>query len=280
MAWIKMRTDLKTHPKVVRMSSALKADRLRVIGGLWSVWGTFDTHSVDGTLVGYSFFAIDEDLGWPGFAEAMAAVNWLVEVENEGLEIPEFDEHNGASAKRRAGDSKRKGVDRKSDPGADGSWNGDGQMSASDADKKQTREELDKRKSKKVGPPNPPAGGSDIGPASGFVEFWDAWPRSDRKGGKAECVKVWEEKALEIEAPAIVAHVCAMAKTEGWTKQGGEFVPAPAVYLRGRRWDGAEMPQPAGRRPDAPLTDVERREEARRLAFGAGGKPAQETIDV
>lgn len=28
--WIKMRADLHTHPKVVRISSALDADRLRV----------------------------------------------------------------------------------------------------------------------------------------------------------------------------------------------------------------------------------------------------------
>ncbi|MQI04921.1 hypothetical protein EI057_02935 [Escherichia coli] len=28
--WIKMRADLHTHPKVVRMASALKADRLRI----------------------------------------------------------------------------------------------------------------------------------------------------------------------------------------------------------------------------------------------------------
>lgn len=281
MAWIKMRTDLRTNPKVVRIASALGADRLRVIGGLWSVWSIFDTHSVDGTLVGYSFAAIDEDLAWPGFAAAMAAVEWLIEVEGEGLEIPEFDEHNGASAKRRATDTKRKADARKDDPGARGSWNDGGKDSASDADKKPPREELDKRKRKKVIPPNPPAGGSSIGPAQGFVEFWDAWPRSDRKGGKAECVKVWEEKALEIEAPAIVAHVCAMAKTEGWTKQNGEYVPAPAVYLRQRRWDGAELPPPA-RKPDAPLTGAERLDEARRLAFGdgAGAHADQETIDV
>jgi hypothetical protein len=35
--WIQMRVALQTHPKVVRIASALKADRLRVVGGLhWS----------------------------------------------------------------------------------------------------------------------------------------------------------------------------------------------------------------------------------------------------
>ena len=43
--WIKMRGDLGTHPKVVRIMSALKADRLRVVGGLHAVWSLFDAHS-------------------------------------------------------------------------------------------------------------------------------------------------------------------------------------------------------------------------------------------
>lgn len=41
--WIKMRADLHTHPKVVRMASALKADRLRIVGGLHSAWCLFDS---------------------------------------------------------------------------------------------------------------------------------------------------------------------------------------------------------------------------------------------
>lgn len=41
--WIKMRIDLQTHPKVFRMVSALKADRLRIIGGLHIAWSIFDT---------------------------------------------------------------------------------------------------------------------------------------------------------------------------------------------------------------------------------------------
>lgn len=46
--WIKMRSDLLTHPKVVRISSALKTDRLRTIGALFSAWCLFDAHSEDG----------------------------------------------------------------------------------------------------------------------------------------------------------------------------------------------------------------------------------------
>lgn len=124
--WIKMRSDLFTHPKVVRMASALKADKLRIVGGLMSVWCLFDAHSVDGELEGYNFAEVDDQLRWPGFSASMASIGWLAETEN-GLVLPEFDTHNGQSAKRRAQDADRKREVRK--------------VSASDTDEKRTREE-------------------------------------------------------------------------------------------------------------------------------------------
>lgn len=124
--WIKMRADLHTHPKVVRMASALKADRLRIVGGLHSAWCLFDVHSVDGFLDGYSADTLDDLIGFPGFSRAMMAVGWLEE-NGESLVIPRFEAHNGQSAKRRAQDADRKRNVRKA--------------SASEADKKRTREE-------------------------------------------------------------------------------------------------------------------------------------------
>lgn len=124
--WIKMRVDLGTSPKVVRISSALRADRLRVVGGLHAVWCLFDVHSIDGRLDGYTPEALDELIGFPGFAVAMISVGWL-ESGGDYLCTPRFEEHNGQSAKRRAQETERKREARK--------------VSASDADKKRTREE-------------------------------------------------------------------------------------------------------------------------------------------
>ncbi|WP_219847282.1 hypothetical protein [Burkholderia gladioli] len=123
--WIKMRSDLFTHPKVVRISSALQADRLKTVGGLMSVWCLFDAHSEDGRLEGYTFETVDELIGWQGFSRAMNSVGWLDE-DSEGLVLPEFGTHNGQSAKKRAQDTDRKRA---------------GRLSASEADKSGTREE-------------------------------------------------------------------------------------------------------------------------------------------
>lgn len=155
--WIKMRADLHTHPKVVRMASALKADRLRIVGGLHSAWCLFDVHSVDGLLDGYSADTLDDLIGFPGFSRAMMAVGWLEE-NGESLVMPRFEAHNGQSAKRRAQDADRKRNVRKA--------------SASEADKKRTREEKRrediKDKPHTGGEQNPPvdnsAGGGEPDP--------------------------------------------------------------------------------------------------------------------
>ncbi len=151
--WIKMRVDLFTHPKVVRISSALKADALRTVGGLMSVWSLFDAHSVDGKLDGYTLETLDTHLRWDGFAAAMMAVGWL-STDGENVALPSFETHNGQSAKRRAQDADRKKDVRKT--------------SASEADKKRTREEKrreEKREDQKTGA-NAPA----VDPKK---KFWD-----------------------------------------------------------------------------------------------------------
>jgi hypothetical protein len=143
--WIKMRTDLVTHPKVVRIASALNADKrpqgvpvvsdkFRVIGGLLAVWSVFDAHSVDGTLDGYTPEVLDDAIGFPGFTNALASVQWIA-VTSQGLVLPRFEDHNGQSAKRRAQDADRKRESRKA--------------SASNADKLRTESGLEKRREEK-----------------------------------------------------------------------------------------------------------------------------------
>lgn len=137
--WIKMRIDLATSPKVVRMSSALKADRMRIVGALHAVWCLFDTHSETGRLDGYTVETVDDLIGFPGFARAMADIGWLEETAG-AVVLPRFEVHNGASAKRRAMEADRKRSARKSAP---------------DADKKRTREEKRREENKELSDANP-----------------------------------------------------------------------------------------------------------------------------
>ena len=99
------------------------------------------------------------------------------------------------------------------------------------------------REGKGSNTPLPPAGGTPAAPEvpAGFARFWESWPKSPRKGGKAKCLGIWRKAKLEAETESIVAHVLAQRALPDWTKQGGQFIPAPEVYLNGRRWDGAEL---------------------------------------
>ena len=210
--WIKMGKDLLTHPKVVRMSSALRADKLRTVGGLFAVWCLFDTHSIDGQLSGYTAESIDEEIRFPGFCAAMQSVNWL-ECNENGASLPDFEEHNGQSAKRRAQETERKRADRKA--------------SASDADKKRTREE--KRREEK----------KDINTDHGFAAFWAVFPN---KKAKQDAFKAWVKlNPCDALQASILKAIEIQSQGEDWRKEGGRFVPHPATWLNGKRWEDVQQ---------------------------------------
>lgn len=222
--WIKMRSDLQRHPKIVRMSSALRADRFRIIGGLHAVWCLFDEHSEDGQIEGYTSEAIDDLIGWPGFCAAMVAVQWL-EVADGFCALPRFDEHNGQSAKRRAMETQRKRRER-----AEEEARKEAGKSASGADKKRSR--TDKRED--INNPPTPQGGTVR-----FEDFWNAWPKSERKHDKVKCARKWKLSNLDQKADEILADIEVKKQTQKW-REG--FVEAPLVYLNGERWSDGVTP--------------------------------------
>ena len=173
--WIKMRSSLRRHPKIVRIASALNADRLRVVGGLHAVWCLFDEHSDDGQLCGYTPKAIDDEVSWTGFCDQLIAVGWVAFDGLNVLSLPEFDTHNGVSAKRRAQESDRKRADRAAEKSAAQPVL---ELSATDADKKRTREE--KRREK-----NTDAQAAFVLPDWIPQETWSAYLET-RKGKKAK----------------------------------------------------------------------------------------------
>ena len=72
-----------------------------------------------------------------------------------------------------------------------------------------------------------------------FNQFWNAWPTSKRKGGKADCVKFWKAHRLNEKSDEIIAHVSYCKSNGVWKDE--QFIEAPIVYLRAFKWDGAEI---------------------------------------
>lgn len=259
--WIKMRADLQTHPKVFRIMSALNADvcphgvrtvsdKYRIIGALHAVWCLFDAHSDDGVLVGYSAEILDSSLGIPGFARAMEMVKWLV-IESDGvIKMPEFDTHNGASAKRRAKETDRKRKERLSENVR--------KMSAKCPQTMRTKSGLEKRREDIKNTPLPPTGECDekrtpktTGQEGYPADFEAAWKVYPRKDGKRKAFQAWQ-KAIKRGMPVadMPAHIDARAYEPDWLKDDGRYVPHMASWLNADGWldEGAALPTP--RPPD------------------------------
>lgn len=82
-----------------------------------------------------------------------------------------------------------------------------------------------------------------------FDQFWSVYPR---KVGKKDAVKVWNQIRPNPDLTnKIVQGVDRWKRSEQWTKDDGRFIPYPATFLRGERWneyDRAEVipsPKPA-----------------------------------
>lgn len=79
-------------------------------------------------------------------------------------------------------------------------------------------------------PPKPPAA-----VAAGFAEFWSAWPR---KVGKAQAEKAWSKLHPSDDlVTAILRAIAAQSRSPQWLKDGGQFIPHPATWLNGKRWE-------------------------------------------
>lgn len=70
-----------------------------------------------------------------------------------------------------------------------------------------------------------------------FTRFWEAWPKHKRKKAKALCQKKWMKDKLDEKGEYVLAVVEALKKGEEWAKKGGEFIPAPMVFLNKQYYD-------------------------------------------
>ena len=68
-----------------------------------------------------------------------------------------------------------------------------------------------------------------------FNTFWAIYPK---KVAKADARKAWAQtKDIRPELTNLLNAVKAACKTEAWMKDGGKYIPHPATWLRGERWD-------------------------------------------
>lgn len=96
------------------------------------------------------------------------------------------------------------------------------------------------RKLRGVRPPVVPHGGT-----SAFMDFWIAYPR---KVAKEAALRAWQKLAPENGmVEQIMAAVAAHAAQPGWQERP-QFIPHPATWLNGKRWQDELAPTTPDRR--------------------------------
>lgn len=97
---------------------------------------------------------------------------------------------------------------------------------AATSDQPVCKKDKESKKEKEETPPLPP---------TGFESFWSAYPK---KKSKTDAVKAWEKLKPDCELVAIILQKVAQAKTsQEWRKADGQYIPYPATYLNGKRWE-------------------------------------------
>jgi hypothetical protein len=99
--WIKLEHVTPDKPEIVQMAAILRVDQDAVFGKCVRLWIWADQQSVDGNALNVTEPFLDRLTLCPGFAVALRQVGWLSGREGR-LTIPNFDRHNGQTAKNRA----------------------------------------------------------------------------------------------------------------------------------------------------------------------------------
>ena len=65
--------------------------------------------------------------------------------------------------------------------------------------------------------------------------FWECYPR---KKAKLDAIKAWKQtENIRPPIEALLAAIDTQSKSDDWTRDGGQYVPYPAKWLRQGYWE-------------------------------------------
>lgn len=107
MSWLKMEACTPEKAEVLAITARMGWDDADLtVGKLFRMWRWFDQQTTNGNAAGVTTALLDRIVGVSGFCEAMQSVGWL-EITESGVSLPNFERHNGSTAKGRALTAKR-----------------------------------------------------------------------------------------------------------------------------------------------------------------------------
>lgn len=203
--WIKLQKDTPDKPEVLAIASRLGIDPDAVTGKLIRIWSWFDTHTTNGNATSVTYAFLDRITGVTGFAEQVELVGWLRQSGHD-LILPNFDFHNGETAKKRAMGKNRVEKHR-----------GNAESNASSVTKPLPEKRREEKNTNTL-----------------FDKFWTAYPN---KVGKDATKKAFDKRNPDQELANLMMTALENQKiSDKWTKDNGQYIPNPATWLNQGRW--------------------------------------------
>jgi len=221
--WIKFRKKLIRDGRVVSTARNCNATRVSTLGALVTLWCLADEHcDAQGALCGYTKEDLEKEIGLPGFLSALPN-DWYSEIDGTP-QLPNYQQHNGVTAKQRAVTLKRVTRHRKRNA-----------SSVSKALPEKRREEKRREEISPDGdiplPPFPQPLNTDA-----FRAAWTAW----------------ETHRREIKKP--LTPTCRSGQLAKLTKWGHDRAVAALIHSTEAGWTGIFEPDTKKGKPHAATT--------------------------
>jgi uncharacterized protein YdaU (DUF1376 family) len=191
---------------------------------------------------------------WPSVAETLSEffhvtethwVQFRVEADLDAVNSKVVTASNAGKASARAKALKKQQELNDRSTTVDDSFQRNGNHTDTDTD-------TDKDKDKNNKSTSPPA--EDL-----FPKFWKLYPN---KKGKAAAEKAWKKlKVTDALFNLIAQGLTKQCTSPAWTKDGGQFIPHPATWLNGKRWeDEISLPSNVHHLPSSRHTGFDQRD--------------------
>ena len=260
MAWIEVYDTLPDHPKVMRLSACLSMDKDAVVGKLVRLWTWAINNRESGQFTGLDESIIAEVTRYKGephvLLDALVS-SGLMDCNEAGYCIHDWDEHvsmllEGRKKKRaQTRERVRKYRERQALIATEAAAKAAAEAAAGASTRNALQERNVTQKSNAcnaatvpyhtvyISPYNPPKGEASL---YRFDEFWDAYPKVKHKGKKV-AQAAWKKLNPGDELIGVIlSAIKAQEQTQDWQKGNGQYIPYPATWLNGRRWEDEVAP--------------------------------------
>lgn len=93
--WIKICKETPDKPEILAIAGRLNCHPDIAFARCFRLWSWFDSHTTNGVTYSVTKVTLDALLNRDGLCDALVTVGWLIELDDGGLQLPNFTYHNG-----------------------------------------------------------------------------------------------------------------------------------------------------------------------------------------